>query len=378
MTARKTILLGVVLSCCVSLAHADTLTLESGRSLEGRIVERTDEFVRVMVDGREELFLASEIASINGQRYDSPVLTDYWELVDNVRDADSERETFRGSVSVIGSSQEEPDRSPGFNAQIEKQMQSAIKGVARVRSRSTRITSRSADWEELFESWPVLVIVILLAVALGYVYPCYCLMLIARKTHTGSGWLAWIPIANLFLMFRVGGLSYLWMLSFFTMIIPLVGPFVVMGVMVYLWYSIVVSRSKPGWLVALLFVPFGYWILLGILAFTDGAAESDSPEGGGTAMEKEKTLEIKIERYPQVELESRGVFSWPVWEKEVSRFDWHYDQTEECYLLEGEVVVEYGAGKKVLFGKGDFVVFPKGLSCVWDIKKPVKKHYNFT
>ena len=50
---------------------------------------------------------------------------------------------------------------------------------------------------------------------------------------------------------------------------------------------------------------------------------------------------------------------------------------EECYLLEGEVVVESKDGKKVNFGKGDFVTFPKGLSCIWDIKKLVSKHYNF-
>ena len=65
------------------------------------------------------------------------------------------------------------------------------------------------------------------------------------------------------------------------------------------------------------------------------------------------------------------------WEKEASRF-WHYDVTEECYILEGGVVVETQDGKKVQFGKGDFVTFPKGLACVWDIKKPVRKHYNFT
>ncbi|MFH0764257.1 MAG: cupin domain-containing protein [Candidatus Omnitrophota bacterium] len=28
-------------------------------------------------------------------------------------------------------------------------------------------------------------------------------------------------------------------------------------------------------------------------------------------------------------------------------------------------------------GKGDFVTFPEGLACTWDIKIPVKKHYNF-
>ena len=88
-------------------------------------------------------------------------------------------------------------------------------------------------------------------------------------------------------------------------------------------------------------------------------------------------MEIKVQKLKDEELKRMGVFTWPIWTKEVSRFDWHYDSVEECYLLEGEVVVEPKAGKKVSFGKGDFVTFPKGLSCVWDIKKSVRKHYNF-
>jgi uncharacterized protein len=87
--------------------------------------------------------------------------------------------------------------------------------------------------------------------------------------------------------------------------------------------------------------------------------------------------DIKIEKLSQKELEERGVFNWGIWEKEVSRFDWRYDSIEECYLLNGKVTVETEDGDKVEFGKGDFVTFPKGLSCVWDIKEPVKKHYNF-
>ncbi|TRZ96522.1 DUF861 domain-containing protein [bacterium] len=88
-------------------------------------------------------------------------------------------------------------------------------------------------------------------------------------------------------------------------------------------------------------------------------------------------MEIKVERLNNEELKKRGVLSWPIWEKEASRFNWHYDHTEECYLLEGKVVVEAEDGKKLAFGKGDFVSFPKGLSCVWDIKEAVRKHYNF-
>jgi uncharacterized protein len=88
-------------------------------------------------------------------------------------------------------------------------------------------------------------------------------------------------------------------------------------------------------------------------------------------------MEIKVEKPTQQFLEERKVIQWGIWEKEVSRFDWHYDSIEECYLLEGDVVVETQDGKKVQFGKGDFVTFPKGLSCLWAIKESVKKHYNF-
>ncbi len=87
-------------------------------------------------------------------------------------------------------------------------------------------------------------------------------------------------------------------------------------------------------------------------------------------------MEIEIKKPGQSELEQQNVLTWPIWEKEVSRFDWHYDSIEECYLLEGKVVVETDDGT-VEFGKGDFVTFPKGLACVWDIKEPVRKHYNF-
>jgi uncharacterized cupin superfamily protein len=88
-------------------------------------------------------------------------------------------------------------------------------------------------------------------------------------------------------------------------------------------------------------------------------------------------MKIEISKPKMEDMEKEGVMSWPIWEKEISRFDWHYDETEECYLLEGKAVVETDDGEKVEFGKGDFVTFPKGLSCVWEIKEPVKKHYNF-
>lgn len=91
----------------------------------------------------------------------------------------------------------------------------------------------------------------------------------------------------------------------------------------------------------------------------------------------EKTiLRVTVQKPTDADLKGLGVFSWPIWTKEVSTFHWTYDEQEICYFLEGEVVVTTKNGD-VRFGKGDLVTFPKGLECVWDIKKAVKKHYRF-
>ena len=88
-------------------------------------------------------------------------------------------------------------------------------------------------------------------------------------------------------------------------------------------------------------------------------------------------MKITIEKPDEATLAGRKVRSWPIWQTEISRFEWSYDSTEECLLLEGRVIVETADGERIEFRKGDFVTFPRGLSCTWDIKEPVKKHYNF-
>lgn len=51
-------------------------------------------------------------------------------------------------------------------------------------------------------------------------------------------------------------------------------------------------------------------------------------------------LNIMLEKLSEESLKAMNVFSWPIWTKEVSTFDWHYDEKEACYLLEGEVTVK--------------------------------------
>ncbi len=87
-------------------------------------------------------------------------------------------------------------------------------------------------------------------------------------------------------------------------------------------------------------------------------------------------MAVEVKKLSKDELEKMGVFKWPVWTKEASEFDWSYSEMESCYILEGDVEVITPEGA-VHFEKGDFVVFPRGLSCVWKIKKAVRKHYKF-
>lgn len=89
-------------------------------------------------------------------------------------------------------------------------------------------------------------------------------------------------------------------------------------------------------------------------------------------------MKIQVERNPSRErLTALRVEDWPTWSKEVSIFPWSYDSTETCYFLEGEVIVTPEGEEPVKIGKGDLVTFPVGMTCTWDIRRPVKKHYRF-
>jgi uncharacterized cupin superfamily protein len=46
-------------------------------------------------------------------------------------------------------------------------------------------------------------------------------------------------------------------------------------------------------------------------------------------------------------------------------------------VLEGRVVVTPNGGPPTEIVAGDFVTFPAGMSCTWDVKEPIRKHYSF-
>jgi uncharacterized cupin superfamily protein len=86
---------------------------------------------------------------------------------------------------------------------------------------------------------------------------------------------------------------------------------------------------------------------------------------------------IVVHQPSKDQLAALDVRNWPIWEKEESIFPWTYDSTEVCLFLEGDVVVTPDGGAPITMGKGDLVTFPEGMSCTWEIRKAVRKHYNF-
>ncbi|MDW8132913.1 MAG: cupin domain-containing protein [Candidatus Calescibacterium sp.] len=89
----------------------------------------------------------------------------------------------------------------------------------------------------------------------------------------------------------------------------------------------------------------------------------------------QKNQKVLIYR-PEIE-EINDSKTWPTWSKDISTFDWYYDEKEKFYVVEGEVEVTLDDGTKVEIRSGDMVVFEKGVKCTWNIKKPIYKHYTF-
>jgi magnesium-transporting ATPase (P-type) len=108
----------------------------------------------------------------------------------------------------------------------------------------------------------VMLFVVLAVCAAMYIYVALALQTIAKKTNTENAWMAWIPIANIFLALMVAKKPLWWFILF---LIPLVN--VVMWILV--WMGIAEARSKPNWWGIMVIVPVMNVIMPGYLAWSD-------------------------------------------------------------------------------------------------------------
>jgi hypothetical protein len=95
-----------------------------------------------------------------------------------------------------------------------------------------------------------------------YVYVSLAVQTIAKKTGTANDWLAWIPIAHIFLMLDIAKKPMWWFILF---LIPVVNAVV----LIIVWMAIAEARGKPNWWGILMIVPPVNFIVPGYLAWAD-------------------------------------------------------------------------------------------------------------
>lgn len=103
-----------------------------------------------------------------------------------------------------------------------------------------------------------------------YVYMAYVLQVMAKKTGTPNGWLAWIPLVNVFLMLKIAGKSYWWFLL-------LCIPFVNLVIIIILYMALAERLGHPAWVGVLVIVPFVNIIVPGYLAFAKPSITGSAP-----------------------------------------------------------------------------------------------------
>jgi hypothetical protein len=105
---------------------------------------------------------------------------------------------------------------------------------------------------------------LVIASLVAYVYFAFALMTLAKKMKMKNAWMAWVPIANVYLM------SQMAQLPVWTVVAFLLGgilPFVPTAIMAWYWWKIAELRHKPTWWGILMVIPPINFVIIGILAW---------------------------------------------------------------------------------------------------------------
>ncbi len=96
-----------------------------------------------------------------------------------------------------------------------------------------------------------------------YLFGSYCFYKIYQKLGEPNAWFAWIPILNVWIMYKAGGQSPWWIIGLF---IPLIN-FVALVFLIIALINIIKKLGKNPWLIVLMIIPLINFVLLYYLAF---------------------------------------------------------------------------------------------------------------
>lgn len=268
---KKILFLTAVLLFFAVNSFADTIILKSGKQVEGTILEREDNFIKVDFGDFSLTYFLDEIDTINGEKVS---LSAGEAEIDIGQESTAEVVTEGMSQpEQIGEDDFLPAGEYSRSPEVFPEEAPQPEYVGMDNSRETGFSEgyggsqdESARNMALFAG---IMFIAFIFFVIFYIYGALCLQFIAKKTSQEPVWMAWVPIANLFLMCRVAGLSYWWLLILLTSFIPILGPIANAVFFAFLWYKIALARNKPGWIGALAFLPLINIIVIGYLAFSD-------------------------------------------------------------------------------------------------------------
>jgi hypothetical protein len=129
--------------------------------------------------------------------------------------------------------------------------------------------------------------ILFIALAIGiavYLYVAFALMTLAKKMKIERPWLAFIPVANLYLMSRMAKMHWWPVLlvigTLFSSVSEFFGFALTIFAVIWMW-KIFEEFKKPGWWAILMPIPFLsiiYWVLLGMTAWGKTELEVEKKE----------------------------------------------------------------------------------------------------
>ena len=130
-------------------------------------------------------------------------------------------------------------------------------------------------------STPATAVILLGSVAFIYLFACFCLMLICKKTGNEPGVLIWLPLLQIFPMLRAAGMSGAWFLAYLIPGLNILAHIV--------WcFKITSARKKSPLIAIMLLLPITNLFAFLYLALSNGV----EPEP--TVSKKEKSAEPEI------------------------------------------------------------------------------------
>jgi hypothetical protein len=150
------------------------------------------------------------------------------------------------------------------------------------------IESSSRYWRELKDAHPLIRTIaespVGLAIALGawagvYALLCFPLVKLSHRFKRG-GWMAWVPIVQIFPLLEIAGKSPIWFLFFFF-------PLVNILAFLFVWMAIARRLQQPHWLGYFMLVPGVNVALLWYLALVPAPAPQKRPEDIDTGIKFE-------------------------------------------------------------------------------------------